>query len=203
MTYTPRALTQHLSIQAVGSELLVYDELRHLAFCLNRTSAAVFTLADGTRGVAELAAAATLRLEAPVSEDVVRFALSELVRDGLIEKASDSTVATSVSRRELVRKLGAGAVMMVPVVAMVMAPAAAQAYSGCFNCSAVQNSRRQPASVRQFAVANPTFTNSTSGCHSGIEVATQIGTGCQVPTTTTGATSNSNTNSTPNNPFIQ
>ena len=37
----PRSVQQHISSQQVGEERLVYDELRHRAFCLNASSSVV------------------------------------------------------------------------------------------------------------------------------------------------------------------
>ena len=134
----PRKLAQDMTVQHVGPEILVYDERRHQAFCLNATSAAVWNLADGTRTPAQIAAAATLALAAPVAVEVVDFALAELGRDGLLETAPAALslpTAPAVSRRVMMQSLGASSVLLVPVVAAILAPKAAQAYGGCFDCS--------------------------------------------------------------------
>ena len=152
----PVRLKGNVSAQRVGDEILLYDELRHQAFCLNRTSSAIWRMCDGTRTAAGMAAAATLELEAPVSEDLVRFALQQLRQDGLLEPAvpaPDVVPAQALSRRTLMRTLGASAVVLLPTVAAVMAPKAAQAYNGCFDCSvAAPHDRREDRAIdRRYA----------------------------------------------------
>src|ERR1700678_159029 len=80
----PRSIQEHISIQQVGTETLVYDEQRHKAFCLNEVSSIIWRLADGEHTVAQISAAASLQLKAAVNEEIVLFALEELRRDGLI-----------------------------------------------------------------------------------------------------------------------
>ena len=55
--YKPQRLSQDLSIQHVGDETLIYDERRHLAFCLNRISSAVWERCDGAHSVRQIAEA--------------------------------------------------------------------------------------------------------------------------------------------------
>ena len=144
----PRSIQEHISIQQVGTETLVYDEQRHKAFCLNEVSSIIWRLADGEHTVAQISAAASLQLKAAVNEEIVLFALEELRRDGLIEPLSTSEIGLTVSRRAMLRRLAVGGAMLLPVVAAIVAPTAAQAYSGCFDCD-----DSQPAQVNQSARA--------------------------------------------------
>ncbi len=91
----PRSIHEHISTQQVGQELLVYDETSHKAFCLNATSAAVWKRCDGTHTIRQIASGATLELAAPVTEEIVSFALSELRADGLVEAGDLSGYARS------------------------------------------------------------------------------------------------------------
>jgi hypothetical protein len=142
----PRSVQQHISTQQVGAETLVYDELRHRAFCLNASSSVVWRLADGTRTVAEISAAASEELCASLSEELVRYAVEELRCDGLMEAAGSHgeefigpgmhvTERRAISRRAMLQRLGVGGALLLPVVASIVAPTAAQAYSGCVDCS--------------------------------------------------------------------
>jgi len=143
----PTNITQHMSVQQVGSETLIYDETRHRAFCLNQTSSIVWRLADGRRSIAEIASAASFELDSPISDDLVLFAVEELRREGLIQTSALPNAKPEISRRSLLRTLGVGGAMLLPVIAAIVAPTAAQAYSGCIDCSAVpasQRTRRQP-----------------------------------------------------------
>ena len=144
----PRSIQPRVSTQRVGSETLVYDPGRHMAFCLNRSSSVVWTLADGERTVAEIGAAASLELGTSVSEEFVFFALEQLRGDGLIEPPETAKTRPTISRRTLLRQLGAGSALLLPVVAAIVAPTAAQAYSGCVDCSAAPASRSAQRAAR-------------------------------------------------------
>jgi hypothetical protein len=142
----PIRLTQSIIEQHVADETLLYDEQRHLAFCLNRTSAAVWALCDGNHSVAQMAAALTTRFAEPVTEEVVLVALAQLRRDGLLAKTQvvNEIPAAILSRRSMVGRIGMGSALLLPVVAAIAAPRAAQAYNGCVDCtpSSRPNSRR-------------------------------------------------------------
>ena len=141
-TYQPRRLSQELSIQCVGDETLIYDERRHVAFCLNQVSSAVWTHCDGAQSVAQIAAALRSELAQPVTEEIVDLALAQMEENGLLEPDTDSPSEAGlaahgpISRRSLMATLGAGAVMMLPLpaIAAVMAPKPF-AGSGCTDCS--------------------------------------------------------------------
>ncbi len=139
-----RRIQQDIFIQEMGAETLVYDTRRHTAYCLNESSSAIWKLADGEHTVAEISAAASVELRTAISEDFVLFALAELRRDGLVEpSAPDVEAGPAISRRAMLRTLGVGGAMLLPAIAMIFAPTAAQAYSGCFDCSVPAKSRRQ------------------------------------------------------------
>jgi hypothetical protein len=132
-TYQPRRLSQELSIQCVGDETLIYDERRHVAFCLNQVSSAVWTHCDGAQSVAQIAAALRSELAQPVTEEIVDLALAQMEENGLLEPDTDSPSEAGlaahgpISRRSLMATLGAGAMMMLPApaIAAVVAPKAA------------------------------------------------------------------------------
>jgi hypothetical protein len=149
-----------LLIQHIGQETLIYSEALHKAFCLNPMAAQVWRLLDGVRTPEQIAAAVTSTLSLPVAEDLVLFTISELRRDGLLdERDSSASVLAAPSRRDLMRQLGAGAVVMIPLVAAVMTPKAAQAYTGCLDCNVqgAPNSRlRQQAIAQQQAATSKT-----------------------------------------------
>jgi hypothetical protein len=146
-SYLPVRLKQDLILQQVGDETLLYDERRHMAFCLNRIAAAVWNSCDGAHDVKEIADEVTLLLAHPVSADVVELALEQLGKDGLLSPSATAPCPgeiASITRRNLLARAGAGAVMLLPVVAAVMAPKAAQAYNGCVNCTAVPEHNEEP-----------------------------------------------------------
>jgi hypothetical protein len=136
----PRRIQEPVSIQKIGTETLVYDERRHQAFCLNESSSAIWLLADGERTITKISAAASLQLKTPVSQDLVLFAIEELRRDGLIESSSVAEAAPVLSRRVMLQRLGVSGALLLPMIAAVLAPTAAQAY-GCVDCSSSRASR--------------------------------------------------------------
>ena len=131
ISFVPSRRIENLTIQAVGDETLLYDEIRHKAFCLNLISGTVWKFADGRRTIGQIADAVSSELTHPVTEEIVRFALKELQRDGLLQGESAVGELHAVSRRSLVKKLGYGAAMMMPVVTAVFAPPSAHAAYGC------------------------------------------------------------------------
>ena len=147
--------TQCLLTQQIGLETLVYNEKNHAAFCLNPTASQVWGLLDGSRNVEQIAAAVSLALGERVSEEMVLFALSELRRDGLVEEEKVAGQAFAApNRRDLIRRLGAGALVMLPAVAVIMAPKAAQAYNGCADCDAALEARHRREMIEQQQSSN-------------------------------------------------
>jgi hypothetical protein len=145
----PRGIREHICTQQVGAEILVYDERRHKAFCLNQSSSVIWGLANGERTIGEMAAAASLQLESPVSEDFVLFAINELRREGLVEQEATPELASTISRRVMMRRIGVGGALLLPAIAAIVAPTAAQAYGGCVDCSPDISSSRAARSRKQ------------------------------------------------------
>jgi len=129
----PVSRTHNLITQQTGDEVLLYDEQAHKAYCLNPVAAAVWNRCDGASDIASIAVSASLALELPVTEELVQLSLEELTRDGLLE-VEEPTLLTTVSRRDIMLKLGVRAALLLPVVAAIAAPRAAQAYTGCADC---------------------------------------------------------------------
>jgi hypothetical protein len=137
----PRSIQQEISVQRIGTETLVYDERRHRAYCLNESSSLVWMLANGERTIAEIREAASVELKTPVSEEFVLYAIAELRRDGLMQSPAVSEVGPTITRRAMLQRLGAGGMLLLPAIASIVAPTAAQAYSGCVDCSSEAASR--------------------------------------------------------------
>jgi hypothetical protein len=129
----PLARRDGLLIRELPGELLVYERDEHRAHCLNGTAAAVFKNADGTRTVADLALRVAPPDERVGGEAVVAEALACLADAGLLE---DGPAAARWSRREVVRRVGIGTALLLPVVASVVAPTPAEAAATCVdNCT--------------------------------------------------------------------
>ncbi len=125
----PQSRRSGLLIRELPDELLVYDQEQHRAHCLNQTAALVFRQADGTRTIADLA-------QLPGADDqVVRLALEQLAAAGLLEGAFDTDAAppAGMTRRDVARRVGLAAAILLPAVASIVAPTPAEAAATCVN----------------------------------------------------------------------
>jgi len=130
----PLARSAGLVIRDLPDEIVVYDSRSHQAHCLNPTAALVFRNADGRRPVAEIAAL----LGPGADHALVHAALEQLTAAGLLETCPASA-APAPSRRELLRQVGLGAVLLAPVVTSLLVPTPAEAAATCIpaaNCNA-------------------------------------------------------------------
>jgi hypothetical protein len=123
----PVARRDGLLTRDLKDELLVYARDEHRAHCLNRTAATVFRNAAGTRSVAELARLLAPRADPAAGEAVVGETLDRLAEAGLLEGGP----AAGWSRREVVRRVGLGAAILVPAIVSIVAPAPAEAAATC------------------------------------------------------------------------
>jgi hypothetical protein len=134
----PMARRDGLVVRDLADETLVYDRERHQAHCLNRTSAAVFRLCDGTRSLKEIEALLEEGDDPVAREAVVKLALEQLSAARLLVEDAEAGPSTHegdaavASRRELLRL----AALAVPMIASIVAPTPAQAASAaCINAS--------------------------------------------------------------------
>jgi len=124
----PQSKKQNLVEQEVDGELLIYDLERNRALCLNQTSALVWLACDGKRTVADINDLLGKQLQAQTDEDIVWFALDQLSKEKLIEPPVDlDSKFGGMSRRQVIKKIGLGSMIALPVVASLVAPMATQA----------------------------------------------------------------------------
>ena len=124
----PVARRDGLLTRELKDELLVYARDEHRAHCLNQTAATVFKNADGTRTVADLARLLAPQGDRAESEAVVAEALARLAEAGLLEGGE---TPAGWSRREVVRRVGIGAAVLLPAVASIVVPTPAEAAATC------------------------------------------------------------------------
>jgi hypothetical protein len=111
-------------------EVLIYDLNINKAYCLNETSALVWQLCDGRNSVSDISRKASKKLKSPVSEDFVWLALDLLKQENLLSNSEQIIPEfNGMSRREVIRKVGIGTMIAIPVVSGLIAPTAAQAQS--------------------------------------------------------------------------
>jgi hypothetical protein len=124
----PQARKQGLVVQRVQDEVLVYDRDRHKAHCLNETAAAVWTHCDGKTTVDEMSRMLEKELNGPIDKDVLGFGLDQLEKAQLLEgPISRASNRETISRREVMRRIGVGAAVALPLVTSIIAPRAAAA----------------------------------------------------------------------------
>jgi len=128
----PIARRQGLVIQELPDEVLVYDLERDRAHCLNETAAFVWQRCDGRKSAAQIAHTLGNQFNCEVDERIVWLALDQLGRNHLLEKQPAVPQAMKgMNRRAMVRALGIGAAMAIPLVTSIVAPTPAQAATGC------------------------------------------------------------------------
>src|SRR5438552_16100347 len=126
----PQSRKQNLVEQEVDGELLIYDLETNKAFCLNQTSALVWQACDGKRTIAEIGDVLGKQLNTQTNEDIVWLALDQLSKQKLIDPPVDLVNKfQGMSRREVIKKIGIGSMIALPVVASLVAPRSIHAQS--------------------------------------------------------------------------
>ena len=121
----PKARQDDLVVQELFDELVVYDRARDQLHSLNPTAAQVWQGCDGQTSPAQLAGRLQPELEPAQAEEVVWLALDRLEKAQLLEQRVARPGGLKISRRQALRALGISALLL-PVVASIPAPAAAQ-----------------------------------------------------------------------------
>ncbi len=130
--FTPKSRKDNLVVQEIDGEVLIYDLNKNKAFCLNQTSALVWQACDGSRTVADIGETVGKQLKSQVSEDLVWLALDQLSKENLVEKQTVSNDKfKGLSRREVIKKVGLGTMIALPIVTSLVAPLAVHANSAC------------------------------------------------------------------------
>lgn len=117
----PLARSKNLVTRDLGEEVLIYDYTDNKAYCLNPTSATVFNACNGKTLFAEL------EKQSNFSTDLILLALDGLQKDNLLENYESPF--QGISRREVIRKVGLGSMVALPVIVGLVAPKAINAQS--------------------------------------------------------------------------
>lgn len=128
----PQAREEHLLVENLGDEVLVYDEDRNLAHRLNRTAAVVWRQCDGQHSITELAALLHAELSIPADEELVLLTLDRLEKAHLLRQPFQRPATVpNVSRREVIRRLGLSGtlILLLPIIDTITAPTPAMAQS--------------------------------------------------------------------------
>ena len=131
MKINPEARYENIVIQELKSETLVCDLTTNRVFCLNSTASEVWKLCDGTNDVQQIAKILTKKLRENVSEEMIIFSIDELSRENLLTKeVATGKLFGSVSRREVIRRLGFATMVALPIITAISMPLAVHAASG-------------------------------------------------------------------------
>ena len=122
----PKARIDCLS-RKLDEELVVYDPERHVGHCLNSTATSVWTLCDGRRSPAQIAAELSQQASAQVEQRVVQLALEQLEDVHLL--LQPEVRPKLPPRRIAIRRLGIAAAVALPLVTSIVAPTPASAAS--------------------------------------------------------------------------
>lgn len=131
---TPIARFDNIIVQELTDEILVCDTTNNRMFCLNKTAAEVWKLADGTRNIKEISRLLSKTFKSDFSEELVSFALAELSREKLLmQKIPVSETLQHLSRREVIRRVGLASMIALPVISSLTMPKAVHASSTCID----------------------------------------------------------------------
>lgn len=126
----PLSRKDEIIVQELGGEVLIYDQKTNKAFCLNETSSLVWEACDGNQSVSEISQSIGKKLNSPANEDIVWLALDQLKKERLIANGGEVVSKfDGMSRREVIRKVGLGTMIALPLVSSLVAPTAVSAQS--------------------------------------------------------------------------
>ncbi len=137
----PRAQREGVLATDVGNEVIVYDPRDHRGHCLNPPTAVVWRHLDGQTSMDAMLACLRRELDAPANEDTVWLALEELDKAHLLEEPLEVPAPRDVSRRSMLRQMGAaagGGAVLLPAISSIVAPTA-HAGGSAVGCSPPDN----------------------------------------------------------------
>lgn len=128
----PLSRYKDIVVQELKDEILVCDTKNNRVFCLNQTAGEVWKLCDGKTPIRKISEKLTNILKVEITEELVLFSLAELSKHKLLtDNNSPEQIFKGISRREVVRRIGLGSMVALPIISSVVMPMAAQAQSGC------------------------------------------------------------------------
>lgn len=121
----PATRKDGLTISTLDDEVLVYDPEARRASCLNSFAAEVLELCDGQRSASDITRELPFN---DVDERLVWLALADLQKAQLLQDRISIPFNADgrTNRRDLLKRIGLGTAVAVPVVAGLALPAAAQ-----------------------------------------------------------------------------
>ena len=126
----PKARRANIIVKDFEGDCLLFDENSLRVHELNAAATSVWRHADGDTTVAGLTTAMAAETGLPADEEIVRLALVQLSKAGLLE-GPQSAFDARISRRQICERLGlTGSVsLLLPIVSSIVAPTPAMAQS--------------------------------------------------------------------------
>jgi hypothetical protein len=165
ISWLPKARKKDLLVETIDNEVLVYDLRNSRAHCLNKNAAFVWHRCNGRTSIRELAGKLQKEIGAKDCDQLLAVALRDLSKADLLQQKMPSAgERESISRRDLIRRIGIAAAT-IPAVTSILVPTA-QAAGSCMGFD--KNS--QAASNRGACCCNgktATFLNATKSQTAG------------------------------------
>lgn len=122
----PATRKDGLTISTLDDEVLVYDPETRRASCLNSFAAGVLALCDGQRSASDITRELPFK---DVDERMVWLALADLQKAQLLQDRISIPFNADgrTNRRDLLKRIGIGSAVAVPIVAGIALPTVAQA----------------------------------------------------------------------------
>jgi hypothetical protein len=120
--YRPQVRSDGLLIETVDDELLVWDNELNQAHALNASSARIWRICDGSRGLKELSE------QSGLSEEAVQLAIDQLQeRNLLVGPTSEGLSRRAVLRGGALAGAGVGLGLALPMIRSIVVPTPAMA----------------------------------------------------------------------------
>jgi len=128
----PRVNFDDFVVTDLVDETLVYDLRNHRAHCLNRVAATIWRHCDGRTTVGQVARRIGAQAGVPADAALVLHGLQGLQKSGLVEAPeTPKAFGARVSRRDVIKRIGIGSALALPLVTSIVAPTAVSAQTGC------------------------------------------------------------------------
>lgn len=169
MNKLPKSRNENILVQNLDNEILIYDLITNKAFCLNETSSKIYQHCDGKTSFDDL------RRKYNFTDDIIFLALDGLKLETLLDDNSKYiSPFADLSRREVIRKVGLGTMIALPIVSSIVAPSAVMAASICLTSGTARGNTTTCCGITcdpAFDAARDAACNTTYGaaCCAGAE----------------------------------
>ena len=173
MMTLPNARVEDLVVKHMADETLVYDLLRHRAYCLNAASSLIWRDCDGETEARVTAATLGRELGLPADEEIVWLGVEGLRKARLLaEPPGPRLLATRSTRRKFLRQavIASAAAILLPTIISIVAPTAAQAATCVTDCTGLPDGTPcNPTNCLEICCCGTKCLNSLDDCCTGVK----------------------------------